>query len=426
MTDSLNRVTTSSSISPVMACDVLVIGGGPAGLRAAEVVSAAGWHTILADQMPSVGRKFLVAGRGGLNLTHSEPLAQFVHRYGGSLPSWASLLADFTPTDLQAWVHGLGVETFVGTSGRVFPESKQAAPLLRRWVARLREQSVLFRLRHRLTGLQRQGDSWEARFSTPKGECILRASALILALGGASWPQTGSDGQWTSLLSLPGLELAPFVPANCGYEVAWSPNFLVQAEGLPLKNIAVTAEESRIEGELLVTKYGLEGGALYQLGSILRKHSSPRIEIDLKPALLADALRTRLGSKITAPASLDAAARAWRLSSAATALLGLHAPFTSWDHLIQTAKSLPLTLIRPRPIEEAISSAGGVRAEGLDDFLMLRTQPGIFCAGEMLDWDAPTGGYLLQGCLATASRAARGALRFLQPNNGLLSSGNKL
>ena len=393
--------------------DVLVVGGGPAGLRAAELTSAAALRTVLADHKPSVGRKFLVAGRGGLNLTHSEPVENFPARYGDSTGRWQKLLADFSPGDLRAWAEGLGIETFVGTSGRVFPLTKQAAPLLRRWIERLRKQGVSFRPRHGLAGFSRaKNGEWEVGFTTPQGPVTLRTRALILALGGASWPQTGSDGGWVQLFADAGIRVTPLAPANCGYEVGWPPEFLAEAEGLPLKNVVVRAGGFSVAGELLVTKYGLEGGAIYQLGSALRTMAQPKIEIDLKPAFAVEQLAAKIRH---APGThlLDQAARAWRLSRTAVALLQLRAPFASGGELAALAKAYPLDLRGPRLIEEAISTAGGVNWDELDDDLMLKRCPGIFCAGEMIDWDAPTGGYLIQGCFSTATRAASGALRFL-------------
>ena len=393
--------------------DVLVVGGGPAGLRVAELTSAAGLRTLLADHKPSVGRKFLVAGRGGLNLTHSEPAENFPARYGDSTNRWKKLLADFSPGDLRAWAEGLGVETFVGTSGRVFPIGKQAAPLLRRWLERLRKQGVSFRTRHGLTGFRRvENGEWEVEFTTPHGEATLQTRALVLALGGASWPQTGSDAGWVKLFAQAGIAVTPLAPANCGYEVAWPPEFLAQAEGLPLKNVVVRAGGETVAGELLITKYGLEGGALYQVGRALRTMVQPKIEIDLKPAFTAGQLSARIhhaqGTHL-----LDQAARAWRLSRTALALLQLRAPFATAEELAALAKAYPLALRGPRPIEEAISTSGGVSWDELDDQLMLKRCPGIFCAGEMIDWDAPTGGYLIQGCFSTATRAAQGARKFL-------------
>jgi len=393
---------------PGESCDVLVIGGGPAGLRAAELTSAAGFQTILVDRMPSVGRKFLIAGKGGLNLTHSEPLERFVTRYGDEA-RWRALLAEFFPDDLRAWAEGLGVETFVGTSGRVFPTTKQAAPLLRRWIARLKQQGVEFRLRHEWTGLDLR-DGWEASFRTSKGDGILHARTVVLALGGGSWPQTGSNGAWTFILGQAGVAVSPLAPANCGYEVDWPDSFLSEAEGRPLKNIVANAGTESVAGEVLVTRYGVEGGALYQLGRALRAMEKPALLIDLKPAFTAQQLVAKLNG---APAvTLDAAAKAWKLSPAAKALLAL-CPVPSANALATLAKGFPLALRGPRPLDEAISSAGGVAWTELDDSLMLRRLPGVFCAGEMIDWEAPTGGYLLQGCFATGTRAARGVAAFL-------------
>jgi uncharacterized flavoprotein (TIGR03862 family) len=361
--------------------DVLVVGGGPAGLRAAEVISAEGFRTVLADHKPSVGRKFLVAGRGGLNLTHSEPVENFPARYGNSAERWQSLLADFSPTDLRAWAEGLGIETFVGTSGRIFPMTKQAAPLLRRWIERLRKQGVSFRPRHALAEFRAKSGEWETEFTTPQGPVSLRARAVILALGGASWPQTGSDGGWVKLFSKADIAVTPLTQTNCGYEVDWPREFLAQAEGLPLKNIDIRAGDESVAGELLVTKYGLEGGALYQLGRTLRTMVEPKIEIDLKPAFTVEQLSAKIrhaqGTHL-----LDQAARAWRLSRTAIALLRLRAPFASATELAALAKAYPLPLRGPRPIEEAISTAGSVSWDELDDHLMLKRCPGIFCAGK--------------------------------------------
>ncbi len=424
-------------------CDVIIVGGGPAGLRAAELVSAAGLRTVLADHKPSVGRKFLVAGRGGLNLTHSESVENFPARYGNSPERWRGLLADFSPDDLRAWAKELGIETFIGTSGRVFPESKQAAPLLRRWIERLRKQGVSFRPRHELTGFRQTsevaaavpsggtdrqstsnkasaardsggylGSSWEMTFTSPQGEVNFQARAVIFALGGASWPQTGSDGGWVKLFSEAGIPITPLTPANCGYEVDWPESFLARAEGLPLKNIIVRAEGESVAGELLITKYGIEGGAIYQLGRILRTMIKPQITLDLKPAFSLDQLMLKLQAATGKQSLVEKAARAWRLNKAAQALLEVHAPFDSAEKIVTLARAFPLPLRGPRPIDEAISTAGGVPWAELDDHLMLKPHPGLFCAGEMIDWDAPTGGYLLQGCFSTATRAAQGVQQF--------------
>jgi uncharacterized flavoprotein (TIGR03862 family) len=395
--------------------DVLIVGGGPAGLRAAEIVSAAGWRTILAEHKPSVGRKFLVAGRGGLNLTHSEPVGNFPARYRDASGRWSKLLADFSPDDLRAWAKGLGVETFVGTSGRVFPETKQAAPLLRRWSARLRAQGVSFRARHELAGFSREPDgAWNVALRAPDGEKIVQARAVIFALGGASWPQTGSDGAWVALFEKAGIRIAPLRPANCGWEVAWPAMLLAEAEGLPLKNVVVRAGQESVAGELLITKYGLEGGAIYQLGHVLRAMPKAVVTVDLKPSFSVEQLAQKLESTAADGSLHDRAARAWRLGRAAAALLRADEPSCSALELATRAKNYPIALLGPRPIAEAISTSGGVSWDELDEQLMLKSHAGLFCAGEMIDWEAPTGGYLLQGCFATATCAARGALALLQ------------
>jgi uncharacterized flavoprotein (TIGR03862 family) len=393
--------------------DVVVVGGGPAGLHAAELISAAGRRTLLADHKPSVGRKFLVAGRGGLNLTHSEPVGNFPERYGDAFGRWTSLLLDFSPDDLRAWAKDLGIETFVGTSGRVFPTTKQAAPLLRRWIERLRKQGVSFRARHGLVDFRpAPNNTWLVEFNTPHGNVVVETRALVLALGGASWPQTGSDGGWIDLFQKKGIGITPLAAANCGYEVDWPPEFLASAEGQPLKNLVVKVGDKAVAGELLITKYGIEGGALYQLGPALRSMEKPSLRIDLKPSSAAEQLAAKLGN-VTAPHLADHAAQAWRLGPAATALLRLRSPFASVGEIAALAKNYPLQLDGPRPLEEAISTAGGVRWDELNDRLMLKAHPGVFCAGEMIDWDAPTGGYLIQGCFSTATRAAQGTLKFL-------------
>jgi uncharacterized flavoprotein (TIGR03862 family) len=394
--------------------DVLVVGGGPAGLRAAEIVSAAGRRTLLADHKASVGRKFLVAGRGGLNLTHSEPVGDFPARYNDVTGRWKRLLADFSPDDLRAWAKDLGIETFIGTSGRVFPMTKQAAPLLRRWIARLRQQGVSFRARHELAGFERTAHGgWMVTLSTPAGPTKIEARAVVFALGGASWPQTGSDGGWVKLFAAAGVPIVPLQPANCGYEVEWPPEFLAEAEGLPLKNVVVRAGAESIAGELLITKYGLEGGAIYQLGRALRTMPRPLVTIDLKPSFTVEQLVRKLEHS-SVPGLRERAVLAWRLSPSLAALLRMDEPSCSALELATRAKNYQIFLRGPRPIDEAISTAGGVSWDALDDRLMIRSHPGLFCAGEMIDWDAPTGGYLLQGCFSTATCAGRGALALLQ------------
>ena len=411
---------------------VLVIGGGPAGLRAAEVANAAGARVIVCDAQRSVGRKFLVAGRGGLNLTHGEPVEIFPARYIDEPGRWRDLLREFGPADLRAWAAELGFETYVGTSGRVFPLGQKAAGLLRAWLKRLRVSGVEFRIGSRFVGLGREPDGWRAEFQfqgaavskppTEKAKPVwkapipvkiigetfsLTADAIVLALGGASWPETGSDGTWPAILAGHGVEVAPWVPANCGWEVDWPSELLARAEGLPLKNLTVRAGHESVSGELLITRHGLEGGAIYRLGRTLRSMKLPCLVIDLKPQLSVETMRERVATLHEARAWF----RAWKLSAAAIALLETICPNDCNDReqLIARVKNFTLSLRGPRPIVEAISSAGGVRWSELNEDLMLRKLPGVFVAGEMIDWEAPTGGYLLQGCFATGTRAGRGA-----------------
>jgi uncharacterized flavoprotein (TIGR03862 family) len=396
---------------------IIIIGGGPAGLRTAEVAAAGGAGVTLFDAKPSVGRKFLVAGRGGLNLTNAEPRECFATRYTGpGQPDkiWTTLLAEFDAEALRQWAADLGVETFAATSGRVYPRELKAAPLLRRWVQRLRADGVKFALRHCWTGL-RPGTRWQVDFHVEGEVRTFEADAVILALGGGSWPQTGSDGAWISVLEKLGVAVAPLTSSNCGWEIPWPPAVLAVAAGQPLKNITVRAGEITVVGELLMTDCGLEGGAIYQLGPVLRAMAEPEIVIDFKPARTVGQLVKKLGN---CPRNFLAEARSrWRLSDAAFAILENlpgHAPFTSAESLAATVKGCVLKLTGPRPLAEAISSAGGVRWSELDASLMVRRLPGVFVAGEMIDWDAPTGGYLMQGCFATGTRAARGALKWLR------------
>jgi uncharacterized flavoprotein (TIGR03862 family) len=392
---------------------ISIIGGGPAGLRAAEVAAMGGADVTLYEAKPSVGRKFLVAGRGGLNLTHGEPLERFESRYAGpGRPDgiWESLLSDFSPEAMRQWAGGLGIETFQATSGRVYPREMKAAPLLRRWVRRLRDLGVVFAMRHRWTGL-RPGDRMTLDFQTPGGPRSQSTDAVILALGGASWPQTGSDGSWISVLEHLGITISPLLPANCGWEIPWPEELLAKAEGKPLKNIAAGAGGEDVAGELLVTRYGLEGGAIYQLGKALRSMREPVIRIDFKPTFTAGRLVAKMeGVKRNL---FGEAVRRWRLSEACAAILTYLQGDAAWESAAQLAaavKCCQIALAGPRPIAEAISSAGGVRWSELDDRLMLRKLPGVYVAGEMIDWEAPTGGYLMQGCFATGTRAASSAL----------------
>jgi len=390
--------------SDVDAKTVAVVGAGPAGLRAAEVAAVGGARVVICDAQPSAGRKFLIAGRGGLNLTHSEPVENFPARYRAEPERWRDLLAEFGPDALRAWAEELAVETYVGTSKRVFPRGQKAAVLLRAWQQRLRSAGIEFRSGKRLSGLTKEGDNWRLDFAD--GERMV-ARAVVLALGGASWPETGSDGAWPPLLVAHGVEMAPFVAANCGWNVNWPAAVLEGAEGLPLKNLNVSAAGELVSGELLITRYGLEGGAIYRLGPILRGMARPELRIDFKPQVAAEVLRQR-AAQLRAPNDWF---RAWKLSEGAVALLESYFPGDCADRekAVARMKEFPVPLEGPRPIAEAISTAGGVFWRELDKQLMLQLMPGVFLAGEMIDWEAPTGGYLLQGCFSTGTRAGRAA-----------------
>jgi uncharacterized flavoprotein (TIGR03862 family) len=402
---------------------VAVIGGGPAGLMAAEVMAAGGIGVDVYDAMPSVGRKFLLAGIGGLNITHSEPFDTFCHRFGAREAKVREWLRDFDADALRAWVHGLGIETFVGSSGRVFPAEMKAAPLLRAWLHRLRETGVVFHRRHRWQGWDTNG---ALRFAAAQGEVAVAADAVVLALGGGSWARLGSDGAWVPWLTGRGIAVAPLRPANCGFDLAWSDAFRERHAGEPLKGVraaCVDADGTRHErpGECVVSASGLEGGLVYALSAWLRdrleRDGEAWLELDLLPARSAGALADALAR----PRGKDSLGNHWRkragLEGVKAGLVREVLPREDWEdgaRVAATAKSLRLRLLATRPLDEAISSAGGVRLESLDDDLMARAAPGVFCAGEMLDWEAPTGGYLLTACMASGRRAGAGVLRWLE------------
>jgi uncharacterized flavoprotein (TIGR03862 family) len=395
-----------------------VIGGGPAGLIAAEVLSAAGLSVAVFERMPTLGRKFLMAGRGGLNLTHSEDFERFVGRYGAASARLRPMLDAFTPADLVNWAEGLGQATFVGSSGRVFPRALKASPLLRAWIARLEEQGVALNLRSTWTGWNAAGD---LVFETPDGPRRMRPRATILALGGASWARLGSDGAWAPRLAARGAAVAPFRPANVGFTVAWTPVFRERFAGAPLKNVALGFAGRTSRGDALIAGYGLEGGAVYALSAPLRDaieaDGRAALEIDLRPDLSPVQLTARL-SKPRGGQSLSSWLRkAAHLSPVEIGLLreahGLALPVAP-DALAAAIKAAPIVLTRTQGLERAISSAGGLSFEALDG-LELKAEPGVFVAGEMLDWEAPTGGYLLQACFATGVAAARAVVERLSP-----------
>lgn len=398
---------------------IAIVGGGPAGLIAAEILSAQNFEVTLYERKSTVGRKFLMAGRGGLNLTHSEDLSSFIQRYGSQSDILNSIIRDFPPQALRDWCEGLGEKTFIGTSGRVFPESFKASPLLKAWIGRLKEQGVTF-----LHNYDWQGwDKDSLVFQTPDGVIKVKPDATLLALGGASWPRLGSDGAWAPLLKQQGVDIKPLEPANCGFLVEWSTLFKDKFAGQPLKPVAVSLKHEKAQGEMMISEKGIEGGVIYALSSKLReeinKNGKADITLDLKPDLSLAATEERLriprGSKSLSPHL----AKVLKLSPTAVGLLmenperGKFASYPS-SKLAQLIKSCPLTLQAPYSIERAISTAGGVTFTSIDESFMLVKKPSVFVAGEMLDWEAPTGGYLLQACFATGVKAAQGIASFLK------------
>ena len=447
-------MTSTAFFDPTVlsSCDAAVIGAGPAGLMAAEALAGAGVRVHVFDAMPSVGRKFLLAGKGGLNLTHSEPSDIFNTRYGARHQVVAGLLQHFGAAELRDWAKGLGVETFIGTSGRVFPADMKAAPLLRAWLQRLRGQGVQFHMRHRFMGWNAGG---ALRFAGPAGEAGVQARAVVLALGGASWARLGSDGAWVPLLAGRSVEVAPLQPANCGFDVlgqctvgpagetrrdflrslvgqepehttGWTPHFAERFAGQPLKTVALdftssTGERFTRRGEFVVTTTGVEGSLVYAASALLRDdiaaHGSATFTLDLLPDHSAERVLTEvrhprgtrsLSSHLKSRLSLEGVKMGLLYEHLGKDGLGDAAA------LAAVIKALPVTVVAPRPIDEAISTAGGVTFEALDSALMLQALPGVFCAGEMLDWEAPTGGYLMTACMASGVRAGQGAAHWLQ------------
>ncbi len=411
--------------TPIMSSEptsalVAIIGGGPAGLMAAEVISQRGLPVHLYDAMPTVGRKFLLAGKGGLNLTHSEPLEQFLDRYGDRRPQIEPLLRAFGPQELREWAHGLGVETFVGSSGRVFPMEMKAALLLRAWLRRLRTDGVVFHVRHRWLGWTADG---ALRFATPGGETAVSADATILALGGGSWPKLGSDGAWVPLLQARGVAVAPLKPANCGFDVGWSDHFRQRFAGEPVKTVVLRFANFARQGEFVITETGVEGSLIYAVSALLREEITANGRATFHLDLLPDKTEAQVAANLAKPRGSRS------MSSYLQSRLGLKGvkvgllrelvpagDFADPARLAKAMKGLAVTLVGTRPLAEAISSAGGVMWAGLDEWLMVTAVPGLFCAGEMLDWEAPTGGYLLTACFASGRVAGEGAVRWVGEN----------
>jgi uncharacterized flavoprotein (TIGR03862 family) len=399
---------------------IAIIGGGPAGLMAAEVISAQGMQVDVYDAMPSIGRKFLMAGKSGLNITHSEPFEKFVARYGKHKTQVGRWLLEFSPDHLREWARGLGVETFVGTSGRVFPVGMKASPLLRAWIKRLSASGVTFHMRHKLTAILPDNS---LHFITPNGDVNVKADAVILTLGGGSWRRLGSDGAWVDWLSQAGVKVEPLRPSNCGFDVAWSEVFKEKYDGHPIKSVVVSFGEFHQQGEFIVTKEGVEGSLVYAASAVLRDEIAANGKAVMQLDLAPDKTEAQLMEKLSKPrGSRSMASHLEKTVGMKGVKAGLLREFVPKDEFIELRlafyiKNLPVTLIATRPLDEAISSAGGVIFESLDENLMLKNLPGVFCAGEMLDWEAPTGGYLLTACFASGRWAGNGAIKWLKIND---------
>lgn len=408
---------------PYIAPGLVVIGGGPAGLMAAETARAAGVEVDLFETKGSVGRKFLIAGKGGLNLTHGEPRPDFDRRYGERTGEVGAWLDGFDANALRDWARGFGIDTYIGSSGRVFPTDRKAAPLLRNWVRRLRESGVRFHVQHRWLGWS---DNEALRFSTSDGERNVRANAVVLALGGGSWPELGSDGAWVPWLAARGIDVAALKPSNCGFDIGWSERFATRHAGAPLKTVVAywtdpEGTEQSLQGECVVTATGVEGSLVYALSAMLRDaiecYGRAVLHLDLAPGRNAERLLQALSVPRNGRSFSEHLRRQTGLTGVKAALLHeVLDPSQRSDtkQLVHAIKRLPVVLKRPRPIAEAISSVGGIRLEALDASLMTTRLPGVFCAGEMLDWEAPTGGYLLTACFASGRLAGFGAIDWLR------------
>jgi uncharacterized flavoprotein (TIGR03862 family) len=428
-----NPAYTRSMSSPSKT-QVAIIGAGPAGLMAAEVLVQGGAHVTVYDAMPSVGRKFLLAGRGGLNLTHSEALPAFLTRYGAAMPHLTPAIDAFPPDALRAWSEALGQQTFVGSSGRVFPQAFKASPLLRAWLRRLDASGVRFALRHRWTGWDADG---HLVFATPDGQRVVDISATVLALGGASWPRLGSDGAWAKTLAAKEVAISPLRPANCGFTVAWSDIFRDRFEGHPFKGIALSFGAHSLRGEAIITRTGIEGGAIYALSADLREaviaEGRATLQVALRPDLAMDDLIARFSAPRGKQSFSNFLRKAAHLSPVAIGLLqeaaigsGVSLSSLSPASLAGLINAVPIPLNGVAPIARAISTAGGISFDELDAGFMIRRLPGVFAAGEMLDWEAPTGGYLLQASFATGAAAGRGVLKYLDPHGEERSNAARL
>ena len=397
---------------------VVIIGGGPAGLMVAEVLIQQGVKVDVYDSMPSLGRKFLMAGMGGLNLTHSEPFEKFVSRYGNRRGNIEPMLKSFGPDELIKWASGLGIETFVGTSGRVFPKEMKSSPLLRAWLKRLDEAGVNFHLGNKWLG-------WNAdrslKFETAQGGKTVHADAVVLALGGGSWAKLGSDGAWVKWLDQAGVKVEALKPSNCGFDVAWTPHFRERFDGQPLKSVVLSFGTFRQQGEFIVTKDGVQGSLIYAASASIRDEIEARgkavILLDLSPDRSHEWLVEKLSKPRGSRSMSSHLEKTVGLKGVKVGLLHEFMPkedFVNMERVAAFIKQMPIPLIAPRPLDEAISSAGGVMFESLDENLMIKSMPGVFCAGEMLDWEAPTGGYLLTACFASGRAAAAGMLKWLE------------
>jgi len=397
---------------------VAIIGGGPTGLMAAEVISGHGIKVDVYDSMPSVGRKFLMAGKSGLNITHSKPFEQFVARYGKRRAQIEPMLKVFGAKELIDWVHGLGIETFVGTSGRVFPVGMKASPLLRAWIKRLKDAGVEFHLRHKWVGWN---EDKSLRFETPHENKNIKVDAVVLALGGGSWSRLGSSGEWANWLDRAGVKIEPLKPSNCGFDVVWSPHFRNKFDGHPIKSVVLSFKDFHQQGEFIIAKEGVEGGLIYAASALIRDETYEKggavISLDLKPDRTIDWVKEKLlkprGSRSVA-SHLEKTLGIKGVKAGLLYEFVSKGDFANAERLAGFIKALPVPLIAPRPLDEAISTAGGVRFEALDQHLMLKNVSGVFCAGEMLDWEAPTGGYLLTACFSSGYIAGYGVLRRLK------------